>query len=184
MVCPEAGKVEGADIGLAQGVVKIVPYCSSWNDHFRDEKEILCKLLDLHVLDIQHIGSTAVPGLSAKPIIDIMAGVRSLEDGLGCVEVLERQGYAFKGEAGIPGRLFFTKEQHDFRTHHLHMVEYHSEFWCNHLLFRDYLIKHPDTAKLYEQMKWELAQKHPFDREAYTDGKSDFIVEVLKCAKE
>ncbi|WP_434655313.1 GrpB family protein [Thermoanaerobacterium thermosaccharolyticum] len=170
-------------LGLKRGVVKIAPFCDVWKQYFEEEKELLYKLLGTDAVDIQHIGSTAVPGLSAKPIIDIMVGVKALNDGLKHVETLEKQGYEFRGEAGIPGRLFFAKGSPEFRTHHLHMVEYKSDFWINHLLFRDYLIQHSDTAKEYERVKMGLAQKYEFDREAYTEGKSEFIQEVLRRAR-
>lgn len=171
-------------IGLQRGAVRVVPYNPIWKQCFEEEKILLEHLLQKDAIDVQHVGSTAVPGLSAKPIIDIMVGVENLNDGLKYVEALEEHGYEFRGDAGIPGRLFFAKGSPEFRTHHLHMVQYHSEFWVNHLLFRDYLITYGDAAKEYERIKTELASQYESDRTAYTDGKSGFIQSILCRARE
>ncbi len=96
-------------IGLECGAVKIMPYNPGWRQCFAKEKELLYVLLSKDAVDIQHIGSTAVPGLSAKPIIDIMVGIKALNAGLADIELLEGQGYEYRGEAGMPGRLFFVK---------------------------------------------------------------------------
>lgn len=180
----EMVKDTAAKIGLKRGEVKLSAYCNEWKTCYEVEKELLLNLLGSNVIDVQHIGSTAVPGLSAKPIIDLMVGIRNLKDGLKLVELLEGQGYEFRGEAGIPGRLYFVKGNADFRTHHLHMVEYQSEFWTNHLLFRDYLIRYKDAAKEYDNIKQRLATQYQFDRIAYTDGKSAFIQSILQKAKD
>lgn len=171
-------------IGLQRGAVRVVPYNPIWKQCFEEEKILLDHLLQKDAVNVQHVGSTAVPGLSAKPIIDIMVGVENLTDGLKYVEALEEHRYEFRGDAGIPGRLFFAKGSPEFRTHHLHMVQYRSEFWVNHLLFRDYLITYGDAAKEYERIKTELANQYESDRMAYTDGKSDFIQSILCRARE
>lgn len=179
-VCMQKGSL----IGLERGKVEIKPYNPMWKHCFEEERNLLKALLEKDAVDIQHIGSTAIPGISAKPIIDIAVGVRELNDGLKHIEALEKHGYEFRGEAGIPGRLFFAKGSPDFRTHHLHMVEYNSEIWANHLLFRDYLKSHNDAVEEYRNLKKELAQKFQFDRVAYTDGKSDFIQGIIGRAKD
>ncbi|WP_205665661.1 GrpB family protein [Anoxybacter fermentans] len=169
-------------LGLKRGIVKLHPYTNEWKRLYEEEKNLLWSSIGNYVVDIQHIGSTSIPGIEAKPIIDIMVGVRNLEDGEKCVEFLEKLGYEYKGEHGIPGRLFFAKGDSTMRTHHLHMVEWNSDFWRNHLLFRNYLRKHEDVAEEYLKLKRELAEKFAKDRDAYTAGKADFIQRVLKKA--
>jgi GrpB-like predicted nucleotidyltransferase (UPF0157 family) len=133
------------------------------------------------VLAIEHVGSTAICGLSAKPIIDIAVAVREIAYASKCVTLLEQIGYEYRGEQGITGRHFFAKG--DPRTHHLHMVELSSDFWVGHLLFRNYLRQHRETAEEYERLKRDLAQKHKENREAYTEGKVPFIEGVVKAAR-
>ena len=131
---------------------------------------------------IEHVGSTAVPSLASKPILDIMVGVRRLREADHCIEPLVRLSYEYRGAAGAPGRLFFRKG--DPRTHHLHIAEVGGGFWVDHLAFRDYLRTRPQTAREYARLKHELADRFRADRTAYTEGKSDFILEVLRRASE
>ena len=133
------------------------------------------------VAAIEHVGSTAVPGLAAKSIIDIIVGVRELAAGDRCVHPLEGIEYEYLGEAGIPGRLYFRKGQP--RTYHLHMVEHRSEFWERHLLFRDLLRERPAVAREYEALKRELAVQYRTDRLAYTEAKTPFIESALARAR-
>jgi GrpB-like predicted nucleotidyltransferase (UPF0157 family) len=147
---------------------------------FAEEETQLRHAIGARAVAIEHVGSTAVCGLSAKPIIDIAVAVREIADAAKCVAQLEGIGYKSRGERGIPGRQYFTKG--DPRTHHLHMVESGGDLWRNHLLFRDYLRQRPEVAKEYENLKTELARKHTENREAYTEGKAAFIEGVLKAA--
>ena len=132
---------------------------------------------------VEHIGSTAVPGLAAKPVIDLMAGVRELPLRRREISALARYGYEFRGEAGVPDRAFFRKFTSGVRTHHLHVTVFGSEFWREHLLFRDYLRTHPGEARRYETLKRELAKTHLADRELYTAGKSGLILGLLARAR-
>jgi len=151
-----------------------------WHQLFAEEEAQLRNAIGAQVVAIEHVGSTALCGLSAKPIIDIAVAVRQIADAEKCVTQLEDIGYKSRGELGIPGRQYFTKG--DPRTHHLHMVELGSDLWRSHLLFRDYLRQHPEVAKEYENLKMELARKYTENREAYTEGKAAFIEDVLKAA--
>jgi len=169
-------------IGLENGVVKLIPYQSEWKKLFEEERDLLNSVLADII--VEHIGSTSIPGIHAKPIIDIMVGVKDIKEGFKFIKPIEKLGYEYKGEYGIPGRLFFIKEICQMRTHHIHMVEYCSEFWNTHLFFRNYLIKNKDVARKYEKLKIELASKFEKDRNAYTEGKADFIREVLKKYKQ
>ena len=160
--------------------VQVVEYDRTWPSLYEEERSRILDALGDAVLDIQHVGSTAVPGLGAKPVIDIMAGLRELALAEKCIQPLEDLGYEHRGEAGIPGRVFFGKGSP--RTHRLHMVERDSDFWNDLILFRDFLRAHPDEASRYYKLKKQLAARFGADREAYTEGKTPFIESVLARA--
>jgi len=157
-----------------------MPHSELWHQLFAEEETQLRNAIGAQVVAIEHVGSTAVCGLAAKPIIDIAVAVREIADAEKCVTQLAGIGYKSRGELGIPGRRYFTKG--DPRTHHLHLVELDGALWRSHLLFRDYLRQHPEVAKEYENLKTELARKYAENREAYTEGKAAFIEDVLKAA--
>ena len=176
---------------VLQDEVSIVPYDPNWPTMFAQERDHLLGSLPREMLGrIEHFGSTAVPGLAAKPIVDMLVEVRSLEETKSrIVPVLEAGGYDYfwrptRGEDVPPFYAWFIKrDARGVRTHHIHMVEKHFEQW-ERLLFRDYLIEHPEIAKEYESLKLRLARDHPNDRVAYTDGKADFVKRVTGIAKE
>jgi len=161
--------------------VTIAEYDPRWPSLYEEEKARILGLLGDIVLDIQHVGSTAVPGLGAKPIIDIVVAVPHLAAVDECIQPLTALGYEFKGEAGVPGRLFLGKGAP--RTHHLHMVRHDSDLWKYYILFRDFLRTHPDEARQYHELKKQLAARFGADREAYTEGKTQFIESVLARAR-
>jgi len=176
---------------LASEHVEIVPYDPRWPRLFEEEKTHLLACLPRHLVRrIEHFGSTAVPGLGAKPIVDMLVEVADLEaTKLEIVPVLESQGYDYvwrptHGDDGPPFYAWFIKREPRTRTrtHHIHMVEAHFEQW-DHLLFRDYLVAHPPVAREYETLKRRLASDHPHDRIAYTNGKTEFVTAVLANAK-
>ena len=141
-----------------------------------------------HIIDIQHVGSTAIPGMSAKPIIDIQIAVDSL---LAihqlAIEILTTHGYVYWDKNPDRERMFFAKGMPPFgekRTHHVHIVEPSSQHWQEKILFRDYLIAHPETAREYENLKKKLARLYAHDREQYTESKTKFIHDVLRKARE
>ena len=171
-------------LGLQCGVVEVHPYNVEWVRFYKDEETLLIASIGQHVANIQHIGSTAISGLAAKPIIDIMVGTRDLECLDECIKKLEKLGYEFKGENGISGRFFFVKGGAQISTYHLHMIEWQSQFWKSHLSFRDYLRKHKDAVIEYADLKQGLALKFPTDRNAYTEGKAYFISGIIKKAEE
>src|SRR5579872_589085 len=125
-----------ASIGLHRHEVKVVDHDPHWEVLYQAECERLREAVGSCVLDIQHVGSTAVPGLPAKPIIDIALGLQRLEDGYDLVPRLAAVGYQFMSEFDIPGELFFRRPEGDY---HLHVLEMGSLYWTNYLLFRDYL---------------------------------------------
>lgn len=166
--------------------VKIVDYDSRWPILYEKEKRPILDVIEHIIVRIEHIGSTAVPGLGAKPTIDIMVAVSHLKDAEQCIEPLQRIGYEYvpEFEDSMPERRYFRKghppeEQH----YHLHMVELTSDFWKRHLLFRDYLHTHPEVAQEYCELKKALADKYGLDREGYTDAKTSFIESVVAKAK-
>jgi GrpB-like predicted nucleotidyltransferase (UPF0157 family) len=168
-------------IGLERGIVILTPYTAEWERLFEEEKTLLQAAVGRYVLDIQHVGSTSIPGMVAKPILDIGIAVGNFEEAAVCVEPIEKLGYEYRGEHGIPRRHFFVKG--DSTTHHVHMNEVHSLDWENQVLFRDYLIQHPGTAQAYAELKLQLCQRFPADRQAYLDEKSPFIERVLQLAR-
>ncbi len=173
--------------------VEIADYDPRWRPLFEEEKARILDVIGEWAIDIQHVGSTAVPELAAKPIIDIAIGLRRLADGESCIGPLESLGYEYRGEAGIPGRLFFRKLTDDpapgqtyvgvSRTHHLHMYEATHEEWDRHILFRNYLWRNPHVAKRYEEIKRVLADKYAADLEGYAEAKAEFIQSVLAEAR-
>ncbi len=165
-------------LGLEKGVVRLVPYTPEWKRYYERERAALLAALGDNILDIQHIGSTSIPGMPAKPIVDIAIAVTDFEQAKAYIPIIERLWYEYKGEFGIPRRHYFVKG--DPRLFHLHMSEIHSTEWQNTLLFRDYLRGHPDIANDYAQLKQQLAARFPQDREAYLDGKTEFVEGVLK----
>ncbi|MCH8993496.1 MAG: GrpB family protein [Chloroflexi bacterium] len=133
--------------------VVIVDYEPNWPAAFEQERaRIVAALGNVmeDVVAIEHVGSTAVPGLAAKPIIDIMIGVRKLADGEQSVEPLVGLGYEYLGEYGIPGRFYFRKGSP--RSHHVHLVHHNSDFWERHLLFRDLLREQPGLRDEYDAL--------------------------------
>lgn len=170
---------------MFQREVEIVDYDSKWVTLYRDEKRKILGVIGNIAVAVEHIGSTAVPGLAAKPIIDIMAAVRRLIDADKCIEPLRSIGYEYQPqqEDSVPERRFFRKGEPPKEQHyHLHMVEKRSQFWKQHIAFRDYLRTHPETAQRYYELKKELASKYGSDREGYTNAKTSFIDSIVAKA--
>jgi GrpB-like predicted nucleotidyltransferase (UPF0157 family) len=171
-------------IGLKSGTVRLVEYDEGWPGMFEEEKGLLeSALKDIEMIDIQHVGSTSVPGMKSKPVIDIAVGVKRLSDGERCIGPLERIGYEYRGDAGVPGRQFFAKGPRENRTYHVNVEAWNGRLWKNHVLFRDYLKEHPQTRKEYQKLKEVLEAKYPGDRDSYTSEKDSFIKKIIKEAK-
>jgi GrpB-like predicted nucleotidyltransferase (UPF0157 family) len=168
----------------------VVAYDPYWPEAFEEERIHLLSCLPHDLISrIEHFGSTAVPGLSAKPIVDILVEVTSLnETKQKIAPILEAQGYDYFwrptwGDDTPPFYAWFIKrDRNGNRTYHIHMVEAHFEHW-DRLLFRDYLIEHPDIANEYGNLKKKISAAHHSDRVAYTQAKSDFIRRVTEEAK-
>ncbi len=173
--------------------VIVVPHDRNWQRTFLAESQHLAIALGENMVNIYHIGSTSIPTIYAKPIIDILIEVKDLAK----VDERDREigslGYIGMGEHGIAGRRFFRKDNAEgLRTHHIHAFETGSPqivggaspLENRHLAFRDYLISHPETALEYSKLKQQLAQKYPNDIESYMDGKAEFISEIDKTAAQ
>jgi GrpB-like predicted nucleotidyltransferase (UPF0157 family) len=163
--------------------VEILPYRAEWPALFRAEADRLSGVLGEEMLAIHHIGSTAIPGISAKPIIDILVEVTDIAAVDRYSPALVEIGYTAHGEYGIPGRRFYTKGGDEARTHHLHIFQSGDPEIQRHLSFRDYMLAHPREARRYGLLKEELACKYPADINGYMDGKDAFIREIDHCAK-
>ena len=165
-------------LGLKKGVVELAPHNEQWHRIFAEEEARLRGAMGKFVVAIEHIGSTSICGIAAKPILDITAAVSDKASGEKCIAPLENTGYEYRGENGIAGRFYFVKGAP--RTHHLHILLSESDEWRNHLFFRDYLRQNPAVAAEYNNLKKELAQKYGDDRGAYLDGKADYVERILK----
>ena len=171
--------------------VRIVFYDPEWPELFVKEKaHLICCLPSNAIGKIEHFGSTAVPGLAAKPIIDMLVEVPDLEDTRRrIVPILESLGYDYFwrptwGDDTPPFYALFIKRNSERnRTHHIHMIEPDFEHW-DRLLFRDYLIEHSEIAREYETLKMRLSKNHHQDRVSYTKAKTDFILRVTEKAKQ
>jgi len=166
--------------------VVIVDYDPHWVEEFQAESQRIRAAIGPYLTIIEHVGSTAVPGLAAKPVIDMLAGIRSLADAPACIAPLQALGYIYipEYEDELPERRYFQRLRGEEHTHHLHMAETTSEFWKKELLFRDYLRSHPETAATYDRLKRELAAQFGRDRAGYTDAKTEFITAVLEQARK
>ncbi len=182
-------------LGIPRTSAIVVPYDPNWRLLFEAERRRILGAIGHIVAGVHHVGSTAIPGMPAKPILDIAVLLHEFEDGERCVEPLENIGYFHKGadEVDIPGDRFFLRghppqegcsDGEEIRTHVLHMYAVDSPVRQNHFLFRDYLIAHPRAAAEYARLKLALAERHPDDRTAYSAGKRSFITEVLARAAE
>lgn len=166
-------------IGLQRGTVKLVPHATTWRARFLRESRLLMKLPE--VVAVEHIGSTSVPGLRAKPIIDILVGVQSITAFRRHLSKVERLGYRQKKNVKYANRrYFFTRGSEQRRTVHVHVERYQGTKWKHNIFFRDWLRTHPRDRRRYEVLKVRLASAHPKEREQYTKGKKAFISSILK----
>jgi GrpB-like predicted nucleotidyltransferase (UPF0157 family) len=160
--------------------VELHEYDPSWPAMYSAESERLSSLLPGVFIDLEHIGSTAVPGLHAKPIIDILAGVESMATAESVAELICLSGYTTSAEFNetLNDRKWFMRWANGHRTHHLHVVVHDSKAWHERLRFRNALRSQPELAVRYAALKAQLAERHATDREAYTDAKAEFVRSV------
>lgn len=166
-------------LGLESGTVRVVPYDPAWPQLFEAEASRLNALFAVAQLEvsIEHSGSTAVHGLSAKPVLDILVGYPANSQPAAYIDVLSKAGYDHRGQQGIPSREFFRRGNP--RAYHLHLTAIDGAFWMDHLTFRDRLRADDALRDAYARLKCHLAATYPRDREAYIDGKTRFVSRVL-----
>jgi len=164
-----------------QEEVALVPYDPQWPSLFEAERNRLVRLFPTQFVDIQHFGSTAIPGMPAKPVIDLLAGVESMAIADSLVEPLLNSSYTTSAEfnATLVDRRWFMRWANGRRTHHLHIVVHGGAEWRRRLRFRDMLRTDAELAHRYALLKGELAAQHSVDREAYTCAKSEFVLSVV-----
>ncbi len=179
-------------------LVEVVPYDPQWKTAFEAESQQIVKALAKNLVVIHHIGSTAIPHIYAKPVIDFLIEVKDIDLVSEQTPAMVALGYEAMGEYGLIGRRYFRKDASaefssaacavrkenppGIRTHHVHIYEIYSPEIKRHLAFRDYMIAHPEDAEQYSQLKQELAQKYPEDIEGYMDGKYEFVKRIERKA--
>jgi GrpB-like predicted nucleotidyltransferase (UPF0157 family) len=165
--------------------VEVVPHDPKWRDAFEIESKSVADALGENVVTIHHIGSTAIPNIYAKPIIDLLVEVKNITDVDGQSSTMESLGYEVMGEFGIPDRRYFRKNNREgTRTHQIHIFETSSVQVERHLAFRDYMMAHPEDAQRYSELKRRLAREYPTNIDRYMDGKDGFIQEMDRKAAE
>lgn len=165
--------------------VEVVPPNPAWRENFEGESQQIALAMGENIIAIHHIGSTAIPGIYAKPVIDFLVEVQDITKTDEHSAAMTALGYEAMGEFGLSGRRYFRKNRlPNIRTHHVHTYEVGSPEIDRHLAFRDYMIAHSDTAQQYSELKRKLAQQYPEDIEGYMDGKDEFIRTMEQKALE
>lgn len=170
-------------IGLKRGTVRLEPHDTEWELSAQRIIGELKEILKDDAKDIQHIGSTSIKSIYAKPIVDIAVGVESLKDMRKHDSELSEHGFVFRGQ-DVEGQILYILGDSDIRTHHVHVVLWGRQDWENYILFRDYLNCHEEFAIKYSNLKQELCGKFESDRGEYTKGKQELINEILEKARE
>jgi GrpB-like predicted nucleotidyltransferase (UPF0157 family) len=171
-------------LGLERGTVRVEPHQREWKVLFDSEAARLRSVLGDRILAVEHVGSTAVNGLAAKPVLDILVLTSDEDAADACIEPLQELGYDHRDDDPVPDRHFMAKGPEYGRTHYLSVTPRGSQTHRDQTDFRDYLRSHPEVARKYERLKRELAAEHPENRRAYTARKAQFIRDVLNRARE
>lgn len=166
-------------IGLPFDKIFLTEYREEWILIFNEERKKISEILSVYKNYIEHIGSTAITGMIAKPIIDIMVGMEKNEDLVAGAELLETIGYLNFGECGRPGRIFMVKGEPENCTHHLHLVKKGSSYWADNLFFREYMKNNKCKANKYRRLKLDLAEQFRDNRAMYRILKSKFVEEII-----
>ena len=172
-------------IGLKRGMVALEPHQEAWDIEGKRICEVIKEVLGDDAIDVQHVGSTSIKSICAKPIIDVAVSVRSFEDIFKHDEELLEKGIVYRKE-DIPGQQLYRcgDLDNDVVTHFIHVVIADSDAWHNYINFRDYMNTHEEDAKAYADLKKELCAKYPEDRGSYLEGKSDLVCSILSKAKK
>ena len=175
----------GILVAIDRMKIIIERYNNNWRTKFEEEFDLLMNSIKESDIKIEHIGSTSIEGLAAKPIIDIMIGLKDFNTANNHISTIESLGYNYvsKYENIMPHRRFFTKESSGKRTHHVHMVGLESEFWNRHLRFRNHLRNNNEDRDKYLELKMDLAKREWANGNEYADAKSEFIKEIEEKTK-
>lgn len=171
-------------MALKRGIVELEDFSLEWAKDYKKEEELLKSALTDRIKEIHHVGSTSIKGLKAKPVIDILIVLNSLDKINEVEEILREYDYNNRGQQGVSDRYFFAKGPEDARTHYIHFVEPNSNTYYNLVLFKRYLLDHPEYIDKYCELKQRLAEEYADDRKMYTASKSEFITSVIKLARE
>lgn len=167
-------------LGLDKSLVTVYPYNEQWPIEFEKEKRILSEILKDFNVEIEHVGSTSIPGLSAKPIIDIAIGVKNEETLFEIEPVMADAGYDILNNYETKGEILARKGPPECRTHYIHIQLIDSEYWDEFMYFKRYLLEHPEEIKEYENLKQELSNKYAKERKKYTAEKNEYISSILE----
>ncbi|TYR74106.1 GrpB family protein [Rossellomorea vietnamensis] len=175
-------------LGVKKGQVILTDHSNNWKRLFQKEKQLLINIIGESIEDIEHFGSTSIEGIKAKPVLDILVGVNRMEDfNKFDRSLMKAEGYYHLPGVKLQGKQVFAKFS-DLetltKTHILHVVEFKGKWWNEHLTFRHYLNSHPLAAKEYEELKNKLASQYPADESAYTEGKYQFVQDIVKRAND
>lgn len=168
-------------LGLEPGVVRLVEYDARWGGLFAAEQRRIRDQCGELPLRLEHVGATAIPGMCAKPVLDIAAGRPRDSSPDDYRAALEQAGYLHRGERGVPGRQFFCRGVP--RAYHVHLVEEDGPLWRDYLAFRDYLRSHAEAVRQFAELKRTLAARFSRDRDAYMNAKSSHVQEILRLAR-
>ncbi|MBM7833180.1 GrpB family protein [Clostridium sardiniense] len=172
-------------IGLKRNTVKLYPHSNEWGNLAEATIKDLKDIFSDKAVDVQHVGSTSIKEIKAKPIIDIAVGVKSFEDVDKLIETLEDKGFIHVEKNDDESQRFFSSGDFDAdtRTHHIHVVIFGDKEWCDYIKFRDTLNNDVSKRRAYEELKLNLEKKYPNDRYEYTEAKADFISGILNNKK-
>ncbi|MBS4745116.1 GrpB family protein [Bacillus safensis] len=165
-------------LGLPRGEVFLVPWSAEWVKEFEMEKKRIEEVIGQYIVNVHHIGSTAVSGLSAKPIIDIAIEINHFVDGEQCATALQGLGYSYRGTNVLPERHYFSKGEP--RTHQIHMYQTGNRYLLEQINFRDYLRSNELAKSEYQQLKLNLSSVCKNDKHKYAEGKTDFVKSILE----
>lgn len=172
-------------IGLKRGTVTVEPHKIEWEISAQKTISILKEILKENIIDAQHIGSTSIKNICAKPIVDIVVGVSSFDKIMKHNNTLSKNAIIYRGEDHPNQHLYIYGDlDNNIHTHYIHVVIWGEKYWNDYLNMRDYLNEHKDKAEEYSKLKEQLAKQYPEDRIAYTNGKSELIENILQCAEE
>lgn len=171
-------------MALKRGIVELVEHDEKWTNEYLKEEKLLKEVLKDKIKEIYHIGSTSIPTLKAKPVIDIIAVINNFDEINEIEKILKKCNYENRGHQGVEDRYFFAKGPEDSRTHYVHFTTPKSDTYFDQVYFKRYLIEHPEYIKKYCDLKEDLATKYKDERPKYTAGKNEFIKDVINKAKE